>query len=68
MKRAALIAWIAVMVVYVFVWLGFAAIMVLTGQGPKNWIGWMVIIANPFLFAFLIGLVQRARLRRQANG
>jgi hypothetical protein len=67
-RRVALVAVSVIMAIYVLVWTPFAFLMILIWQWPKNWIGWWVIVGNPFLLAFLAGLVQRQRMRKNEHG
>ena len=53
---------------YALVWTLFAIVILAVGEGPKNWIGWLVIIANPLSLGIAGGLIQRHRTRKSADG
>ena len=57
-----------VLVGYALVWTLFAIVILAVGEGPKNWVGWLVIIANPLSLGITAGLIQRLLTRKSANG
>jgi hypothetical protein len=53
---------------YAFTWIGFAILMLFTWEGPKNWIGWLVVIANPATLVALLVTISRYNQRRAEHG
>lgn len=53
---------------YVVPWTFFAIIMAFALEAPRNWIGWTVVVANPFLLALIAGLFLRHRQRGRVHG
>lgn len=53
---------------YAFTWFGFAMLMSFTGEGPKNWIGWLVVIANPATLVAVLVTISRYNQRRAEHG
>ena len=67
-KRIGVVALAVVLIGYALVWTLFATVILAVGEGPRNWIGWLVIVANPLSLGITAGLIQRHRTRKSANG